>query len=259
MYGLELVGQQPTSWLTVALFLTASFLAGLLMVLHSRRHETPLVDLSSLSIRTFAVTIWGGSLFRISISVIPFLLPLLFQVGFGLTAFTSGLLVLAVFAGNLGMKTVTTPVIRLFGFRRILIGNGLLTALSLLACAFLWPTTPVPVILAILFFGGLCRFMQFTSLNTLGFADIPPRRMSAATTFASMIQQMTMGMGVAAGAIALRVAAKLRNDSSGTPTIPDFHLAFVLVSAVALISVLDFLKLDADAGAVVSGHQRFFK
>lgn len=258
MYGLELVGQQPTSWFTVALFLAGSSLAGVLMVLHSRRHETPLVDLSSLSIRTFAVTIRGGSLFRISISVIPFLLPLLFQVGFGYNAYVSGLLVLAVFAGNLGMKTVTTPVIRLFGFRRVLIGNGLLTALSLFACSFLMPTTPVPVMVAILFFGGLCRSMQFTSLNTLGFADIPPRQMSAATTFASMVQQMTMGMGVAAGAIALRIAAILRHDSSGTPTIADFHLAFVLVSGVALISVLDFLKLDADAGAVVSGHQRSF-
>ena len=259
MYGLELVGQQPTPWLTIVLLLVVSVLTGMLMVWHSNRHTAPLINLSSLSIQTFAVTIRGGSLFRIAISVIPFLLPLLFQIGFGLTAFRSGLLVLAVFAGNLGMKTITTPVIRRFGFRRVLIGNGLLTALSLFACAFLSPTMPTPVIAAILFFGGLCRSMQFTSLNTLGFADVPADQMSAATTFSTMVQQMTMGMGVAAGAIALRVAALLRHDSASNPTIPDFHLAFVLVGLIALVSVFDFLKLDAAAGAVVSGHQHSLK
>ncbi len=259
MYGLELVGQQPTPWLTIFLLLVVSVLTGMLMVWHSNRHTAPLISLSSLSIQTFAVTIRGGSLFRIAISVIPFLLPLLFQIGFGLTAFRSGLLVLAVFAGNLGMKTVTTPVIRRFGFRRVLIGNGLLTALSLFACALLSPTMPTPIIAAILFFGGLCRSMQFTSLNTLGFADVPADQMSAATTFSTMVQQMTMGMGVAAGAIALRVAALLRHDSASNPTIPDFHLAFVLVGLIALVSVFDFLKLDAAAGAVVSGHQHSLK
>jgi EmrB/QacA subfamily drug resistance transporter len=259
MYGLELFEQQPIPWLTIVLLLTVSLLTGLLMIWHSGRHATPLVNLSSLNIRTFAVTIRGGSLFRIAISVIPFLLPLLFQIGFGLSAFRSGLLVLAVFAGNLGMKTVTTPVIRRFGFRRVLIFNGLLTAVSLFACAFLSPATPTPVIVAVLFFGGLCRSMQFTSLTTLGFADVPPGQMSAATTFASMVQQMTMGMGVAAGAIALRIAALLRHGSASNPTIPDFHLAFVLIGLIALVSVLDFLKLDAAAGAVVSGHQHSLK
>jgi EmrB/QacA subfamily drug resistance transporter len=254
MYGLELFEEQPAPWLRIAFLLTLSLLTGVLMVWHSSRHATPLINLSSLSIQTFAVTMWGGSLFRIAISVIPFLLPLLFQVGFGLTAFRSGLLVLAVFAGNLGMKTVTTPVIRRFGFRRVLIGNGLLTAISLFACALLSPTMPTPVILTILFFGGLCRSMQFTSLNTLGFADVPSNQMSAATTFASTVQQMTMGMGVAAGAIALRVSALVRHGSASHPTIPDFHLAFVFIGLIALISVLDFVRLDKTAGAIVSGH-----
>ncbi|MBV8378547.1 MAG: MFS transporter, partial [Verrucomicrobia bacterium] len=256
MYGLELVGQQPTPWGTILFLLALGGAMGSLMVWHSGRHATPLINLSLLHIRTFAVTIRGGSLFRISISVIPFLLPLLFQIGFGLTAFKSGLLVLAVFAGNLGMKTVTTPVIRRFGFRRVLIGNGILTALSLFACAFLSPMMPTPLIVAVLFFGGLCRSMQFTSLVTLGFADVPSSQMSAATTFASMVQQMTMGMGVAAGAIALRIAALLRHGSASHPTIPDFHLAFGLIGLVALVSVLDFLQLDTSAGAVVSGHSQ---
>jgi hypothetical protein len=96
--------------------------------------------------------------------------------------------------------------------------------------------------------------MQFTSLNTLGFADVPSNQMSAATTFASTVQQMTMGMGVAAGAIALRVSALVRHGSASHPTIPDFHLAFVIIGLIALISVLDFVRLDKTAGAIVSGH-----
>jgi hypothetical protein len=237
MYSLELVGQQATHWSSMFLYLAVSIVTGALAVWHFRRHPTPLLDFSSLQLRTFAVTIWGGSLFRIAISVIPFLLPLMFQVGFGMDAFTSGLLVLAVFAGNLGMKTVTTPVIRRFGFRNVLLVNGILTA-------------------AVLFIGGLCRSLQFTALNTLGFADIPPSQMSPTTTFYSMVQQMTMGMGVAAGAIALRLAMLLRGGSPGTVTITDFHVAFGLVTLLAIASVMDFFTLEADAGAVVSGHKR---
>jgi EmrB/QacA subfamily drug resistance transporter len=256
MYGLELVGERPTPWPEISFFLLLSVVMSLLLVGHSSTHPSPLIDFSPMQIRTFAVTMWGGSLFRISISVIPFLLPLLFQIGFGLDAFTSGLLVLSVFAGNLGMKTATTPVIRRFGFRKVLIGNGLLTVASLIACAFLTADTPRILTVAVLFFGGLCRSMQFTALNTLGFADIPSDQMSSATTLSSMIQQMTMGMGVAAGAIALRVGAILRGAHPADLTVMDFHIAFALVGALALLSVFDFLGLDASAGAIVSGHEK---
>jgi EmrB/QacA subfamily drug resistance transporter len=255
MYSLELIGQPSTEWSKKVLFLAFSVAIGGLAVTHARRHKAPLIDLSSLRIRTFAVAVWGGSLFRIAISAIPFLLPLLFQVAFGMNAFTSGLLILTVFAGNLAMKTMTTPVIRHFGFRRVLIVNGLLTAVSLFACSFLSPETPRMVIVAVLFFGGLCRSMQFTSLNTLGFSDIPPSHMSSTTTFYSMVTQLTMGMGIAAGAIALRIAALLRGDSTGTPSLMDFHVSFGIIAAIAIVSVIDFLKLQADAGSGVSGRK----
>jgi hypothetical protein len=111
------------------------------------------------------------------------------------------------------------------------------------------------VIVAVLFFGGLCRSMQFTSLNTLGFSDIPPSHMSSTTTFYSMVTQLTMGMGIAAGAIALRIAALLRGDSTGTQSLMDFHVSFGIIAAIAIVSVIDFLKLRADAGSVVSGRK----
>src|ERR1700726_1041577 len=167
MYGLELVGRQDPPWRTTSLFLASGLTLGTLGVVHFRRSSAPLIDLASLKIKTFAITISGGSLFRIAISVSPFLLPLMFQVGFGLSAFRSGLLMLGLFAGNLGMKTVTTPMLKRFGFRNILIVNGILTALVILGCAALSPQTPRSAIIFVLFLNGLCRSMQFTSLSTI--------------------------------------------------------------------------------------------
>lgn len=115
----------------------------ILAVRHLYRTSSPLLRLDALRVPTFAATIYGGSLFRMAISAVPFLLPLMFQVGFGIDPFRSGLLVLAVFAGNLVMKPATTPVLRRFGFRTILVGNGLIDVVLLLACTLLSPTLPV--------------------------------------------------------------------------------------------------------------------
>ena len=255
MYGLELIGRQGTQWLTALLFLACGSVLGVLAIFHFRSAPAPVIDLVSLKMKTFAITVWGGSLFRIAISVSPFLLPLMFQVGFGLNAFQSGILMLGLFAGNLGMKTITTPVLRRFGFRSVLIVNGILTAILMLGCAALTPHTPRIVILAVLFVNGLCRSMQFTSLSTIAFADIPKSQLSSATSFSSMVTQLSMGTGVAAGAIALRFAAILNKHSGGIPTIADFHVAFILVSILTLLAVIDCFTLDPDSGAEVSGHR----
>jgi EmrB/QacA subfamily drug resistance transporter len=255
MYGLELIGRQNTPWKSASLYLAGGTLLGILAILHFRRAPAPVIDLISLKLKTFAITIGGGSLFRIAISVSPFLLPLMFQVGFGLNAFQSGILMLGLFAGNLGMKTVTTPVLRRFGFRSVLIVNGILTALLMLGCALLTPQTPRFVVLAVLFVNGLCRSMQFTSLSTIAFADVPKSQLSSATSFSSMVTQLSMGTGVAAGAIALRLAAVLNHNPGGTPSIADFHVAFVLVSILTLLAVIDCFTLEPQAGAEVSGHR----
>jgi Na+/melibiose symporter-like transporter len=228
---------------------------GTLAVLHFTRTAAPLIDLATLKIKTFAITMSGGSLFRVAISVSPFLLPLMFQVGFGLSAFQSGLFMLGLFAGNLGMKTVTTPMLRRFGFRNILIVNGILTAVLMLGCAALSPQTPRLAILAVLFFNGLCRSMQFTSLSTIVYVDVPKPQMSSATSFSSMIVQMSMGMGVAVGAIALRLASYVHGNTSAIPKLADFHLAFVFVAILTALAVIDCFTLEPDAGAAVSGHR----
>lgn len=255
MYGLELIGRESSSWRTPSLYLSGALALGVLGLHHIRRAPAPVIDLRPLKIKTFAVTIHGGSLFRIAISMAPFLLPLLFQVSFGLNAFQSGMLLLALFAGNLGMKTVTTPILRLFGFRSVLLANGALNVLAALGCAALSPHSSRFFICSVLFCNGLFRSMQFTSLNTLAFADVPKPMLSPATSLYSMVTQMTMGMGVAVGAIFLRLGALLFPHASRVPVLADFRFAFVLVSIVIALGTIDCLGLAPDAGAEVSGHR----
>jgi EmrB/QacA subfamily drug resistance transporter len=255
VYGMELVGRESAQWKPTAAYLVAGCVLGLFSVLHFLRTPAPLLNLDLLKIKTFAITLQGGSLFRIAISVSPFLLPLMFQVGFGLNAFQSGLLMLGLFTGNLLMKSVVTPVLRRFGFRNVLTTNGILNAILTAGCALLFPQTATIIVLFILFLNGLSRSMQFTAVGTLAFADISKPDMSTATSFFSMITQMSMGMGVAVGAIALRLAGYLTGNSTGGPTTKEFHVAFLLVAVLSVLATLDCFLLDPDAGAAVSGHQ----
>jgi MFS family permease len=256
MYSLELLGQQNVRWATAEWFLGYGVIAGLSGVWHMRRTAHPLIRFDTLRQRTFAVVIWGGSLFRLAISVSPFLLPLMFQIAFGLSAFQSGLLVLAMFAGNLFMKPATTPILRGFGFRRVLVVNGLVTAALIGSFSLLSPNTPTALMIVMLFAHGLSRSMQFTAISTLAFVDVPQSQMSSANSFFTVMTQMSMGMGVAVGALTLRLAAWLRGGPSSAPTIADFHLAFGMVSIIAALAVVDCLSLDRNAGAEVSGHAR---
>ncbi|MEA3086155.1 MAG: hypothetical protein QOC89_3852 [Paraburkholderia sp.] len=254
MYAMELLGRSNTRWSEVAALLAIGVASGGVAWFHVRRASEPVIDLSALRVKTFAVAMGGGSLFRVSISAVPFLLPLLFQVGFGLNAFESGLLTLSVFAGNLSMKVVTTPVMRRFGFRSVLIVNGMFAAISLAAMSLLSPATPKTVIVAVLFLSGLSRSLQFTALNTLSFADVPKAQMSGASALSSTLFQMTMGVGVALGAIALRVAEWLHGHDSHSIAPADFSVAFLIVAAVGLLGIFDLFGLARDAGAEVSGQ-----
>jgi EmrB/QacA subfamily drug resistance transporter len=256
MYSLELLGQQHVRWSAAGWFVAYGLAAGSAGVWHMRRAAHPLIQFDALKHRTFAVVIHGGSLFRLAISVSPFLLPLMFQVAFGLSAFQSGLLVLAMFAGNLFMKAATTPILRLFGFRRVLVVNGLITAALIASFTTLGPRTPTAVVVVLLFAHGLSRSMQFTGISTLAFVDVSQPQMSSANSFFTVMTQMSMGMGVAVGAVTLRLAAWLRGGPSTAPTVADFHVAFGIVSIIAILAVVDCLGLDRNAGAEVSGHAR---
>jgi EmrB/QacA subfamily drug resistance transporter len=254
LYATELIGEMGTPWREAFVLLAVGAISGFAAFVHLRRTRSPIVDLSAFAVQTFAVANGGGSLFRISISAVPFLLPLMFQVGFGLDAFVSGLFTLAVFAGNLSMKLVTTPVMKRFGFRNVLLVNGAFAAATLAAMAVLRPATPYIWIIALLFVSGLSRSLQFTALNTLSFADVPKPQMSSVSTLNSAMMQVTMGMGVAFGAMALRAAAWLHGHDGASLQAADFDIAFLFVSALGFAAIVDAFKLAPDAGSHVSGH-----
>jgi EmrB/QacA subfamily drug resistance transporter len=255
MYALDQLSRAPGAWPAALPGLAASLAIGALAIRHTRRHAHPLVDPWALGERSFAVTIRGGSLFRISIGAIPFLLPLLFQVGFGLSAFHAGLLVLTVFAGNLAMKLGATRILRRFSFRTTLLAGGVLNAATTFACALFTPATPIAVIAALLFVGGLTRSMLFTAFNTLAFADIPQARMGGANTLFNMAQQMAMGLGIAVGALALRLAGRLWHGPTGATSLAAFHAAFIVTGLIAIAGVLDALTLAPDSGDHVRRRQ----
>jgi MFS family permease len=257
VYAMEKLGGEDAAWELPALVLVLSLLSGVAAILVARRNPaTSLIDLESIKLKTYSLSVFGASAFRIAVSVLPFLLPLMFQISFGLNAFQSGLYLLAMFAGDLSMKAFVIKVLRRFGFRRILIVNGIFTSLSLALCATLSPATPVLIIVCILFVHGALRSMEFTCLTTLAYTEISASRMSRANGFLSAVMQLSMGMGVAVGAITLRLVAHARGHSAAAPQLRDFHLAILFTAFIALGPVFDSLGLPPDAGAATSGHRQ---
>ncbi|AMG95036.1 MFS transporter [Citrobacter amalonaticus] len=256
VYAMELLGSQhPESGLTIAL-LALGVGTFAFSLRHFRRAAWPMIRLDAMQVPTFRVTMYGGSLFRASISAVPFLLPLMFQVGFGMNAFQAGSLVLAVFVGNLTIKPATTPLIRWLGFKKLLLINGALNVLALLACALITPSTPVWLILLVLYLGGVFRSIQFTGISTLAFADVPSAQMSYANTLFSTATQLAVGLGISLGAIGIRIGANV-SEWLGMSAIPgiSFRLAFVAIALICLFGMVDTFRLVKDAGSAVSARK----
>ncbi|GGF30106.1 MFS transporter [Subtercola lobariae] len=217
---------------------------------HFLRAEHPLLRLSNLRVETFRLAHVGGSVFRMTISAVPFLLPLLFQDSFGYTPVVAGTLVLFVFVGNIGIKPFTTPLLRRFGFRTVIVAATAGAALSMVLCAFLTVDTPVVLVAILLIFSGVMRSTGFTAYNTIAFADIPQTKMTDANTFASTLQQVAAGFGVAIGAIALR-AGEAATGAAGAGEavgLSAFQFSFVVIGALTLLSTLEALRLSRSAG-----------
>ncbi|MCU5774822.1 MFS transporter [Erwiniaceae bacterium BAC15a-03b] len=255
--GLEMFSQESLNPVTAVTLIVLGLLALIWAVKHLHRCQTPLVRLSSLAIPSFRITMRGGFVLRATISSAPFMLPLMFQVGFGMDAFQAGTLVLAVFAGNLAMKPATTPLIHYFGFKKLLMGNGVVCVLSLLGCAFLTPDSPPVITLLLLFIGGLCRSMQFTAISSLAFAEVPPQEMSSANTLFSTSLQLASGLGVTLGALSIRTGSWL-SSWLGLPAGRgmDFRLGFVAIAVITAFALYDISKLAADAGHNISGKSQ---
>jgi len=257
VYAMEALGSEhPQGALTVSLLVLGA-LTLIFTLRHFRRATWPMIRLDAMKVPTFRVTMYGGSLFRASISAVPFLLPLLFQVGFGMDPFHAGLLVLAVFAGNLSIKPATTPLIRWLGFKKLLLINGALNVLALLACALLTSHTPVWLTFVILYLGGVFRSVQFTGVSTLAFADVPSPQMSYANTLFSTATQLAVGLGITLGAIGIRIGEHVSTWLHITAVEGiSFRLAFVFIALICLVGMIDTLRLAKDAGSAVSRKQK---
>jgi EmrB/QacA subfamily drug resistance transporter len=253
MAGFETTGRHlvPASW-------TASAYAGglaacALYYRHYKRHPRPAVDLSLFRIPSFAIPALAGTLFRIAVGALPFLLPLMLQLDFGFTPLQSGLTTFTAAAGALLMKPCAPPLLSRFGFRNILIWNGAAAALTMSLCALFEPSWSRPVMNLILFAGGFLRSLQFTALNAIAYGDIPRARMSAATSLYSTIQQLSLTMGIVAGAAMLDLTTSLFHRPTATK--PDYAIAFITVSVIGLLSSPLTTRLPRNAGAALSGQR----
>jgi EmrB/QacA subfamily drug resistance transporter len=232
----------------VVLILTGA-VATYAYVRHARRASAPVLDLSLLRIPTLRAAMLGGFVYRSGVGAMPFLLPLLFQLGFKLTAFQSGLITLCNVIGAMGMKTIIPIILRNFGFRRALTANALISAALIGACATFTPGTSYLWIVAVLTIGGFFRSLQFTSLNTIAYADLDHRELSRATSLVSVGQQLSISVGVAIGALAVDLTLRQRGHT--TITAADFQPAFVAVAAIAACACLVFSRMPADAGGTL--------
>jgi EmrB/QacA subfamily drug resistance transporter len=253
-FGITTIGQGLFPLPVVIGLLTAGVIGCWLYVRHARRAPAPLLDLSLLKVDTFFASVVGGFVYRIGVGAMPFLLPLFFQLGFGLSALQSGLLTFASAVGAIAMKTTAAPIIRYFGFKRVLVTNAIVSSLFIAAIALFTAGTPHAVVLAVLLVGGFFKSLEFTSINSIAYADIDNRAMSRATSFASVAQQLSLSAGVAIGALVLEVERMGRPDSSVVAG--DFPLAFLLVAAIAAGSALIFARLPKEAGASLSARAR---
>ncbi len=253
LVALDRFGQPGADWFTAPLLLTASGAIGLLAVRHARRQAAPLVALDAFRVHTFRSAMTGGTIARVAVSTMPFLMPLLFQIGLGMDAFESGLLILWYGVTNLGMKPFTTPILRRFGFRTVLLANTVVIAATTAACATIDHATPLVVVALLLMTSGAARSMQLTALNTLSFADLDPSMTGAANTLFNMAFQLSIAMGIAVAAIALRVGDVIAPLIADDPMVP-FHFALGVIAVLSLSALWDFLSLDQAAGSAVSGH-----
>ncbi len=218
---------------------------------HARRREDPILDLRLLRIRTFRIGTLTGALCRMGLDALPFLLPLLFQVGFGLSPFHSGLLTFSSSLGAMLVRTTSGMFLRAFGFRRLLVGNACLAAAVTASCALLRADTPVWVVVSLVLASGCVRSIQYLALNTISYADVPAALLSKSTSVGGVAQQLARGFGVAVGAALLALIAGSSPVGAG-----EFRIVFVLVALIPLASALGFLRLAAQDGVHVSGHRR---
>jgi EmrB/QacA subfamily drug resistance transporter len=253
MYGIEAIGRGRSELTTVIVLLVLGASVGTLALRHLWRTPHPLLDLSVFGIDTFRASIGGGSCFRAGAGTLVFLLPLLLQVVFGMSAFASGSITFATAAGSMSMKMTARPILRRFGFRNVILVNGVISAATIAMCALFTGATPVLLIFVLLLIAGFFQSLQFTATQAMTYADVHNPQMSTATSIASMAQQLSRGFGISFVAVLLNLSLAWRGASALGTT--DFEVAFMGAAALALLCLAFGWTLSRDAAAEVSGHR----
>jgi EmrB/QacA subfamily drug resistance transporter len=247
--GLDTAGRGLVPQTVTFAFIGIGALSILAYWRYSRRNERAIIDPNILRYKTYRTAVVGGMPLRIAIGASPFLMPLMLQLGFGLSPLQSGSLSVATAIGSLSVRTVMTSAIRRIGFRPLLIGATLLTGTFYASYGLFRPTTPHLLIFVVLLFGGLFNSLAMVTLNTLGYSDVPKPKMSRATALSSMAQQLSISVGVAFGASLLALTAHLHGGSAAHLMARDFSPAFVVVGMLTLCSLFFFVQLSHDEGA----------
>jgi EmrB/QacA subfamily drug resistance transporter len=229
-----------------AMFALAGAALSALAIRHLRRAPHPLIDITLLRIPTFRINVTGGTPFRIGVGSCQFLLPILLQIPMGFDAFTSGLLLFAMGAGQFGMKPSMPRLLRRFGFRALLLLASVVVPLTLVICGLFRPATPLPFIVFVLTFMGFTQSLQFSTLNVTAFADIESERMSHATGLAQVLQQFAFGLGVAVASVILQASLAWRGASE--LTFADTTTAFIVLAMAAAAATPFYYRLAPEAG-----------
>lgn len=234
-------------WLLPAVVLCAVY------ALRSRRLARPLLDFSLLHLPTFAASFWSGSLLRVGYGALPFLLPLMLQLGLGFSPVQSGGVLLASGLIALVTKTQTTRMLRRWGFRTVMLVNGSLCAIALAGCALFTPQWHIAAIALVVSVAGFFRAVQFNAVSAIAYADVPGPRVAAATTLNTMVQQLAVMVGIALSSTVVSLSAQLAGAPS--PQAAHFSVAFLVIAAVGALATPAYLRLAPNAGSHLSGHR----
>ncbi|NIJ32871.1 MDR family MFS transporter [Sphingomonas oligoaromativorans] len=251
LFGFEMTSRAGAGRIAAAL-IAIGLVTGALYIRHARRHADPILDLSLLKDENFRLSVIAGSLTRITQGSLPFLLPLMMQLGFGLTAAQSGTITVATAMGSLAMKGLAPRILKRFGFRNTLVVNGLIGTLGYAICGAFRPSWPLPAIFATLAICGFFFSFQFTAYNTIAYDGIDRKRMSVATSFYSTFQQLMLSLGICVAASSLRLSMLAHHAEK--PALHDFTVGFLVVTGISALATVWNLRFAPDAGAEISGR-----
>ena len=254
-YVLEVFGEHRLGTAAVLGLLALSVLLLAGYGLHAARASQPLLHLALFRIRTFRAAVSGSFFTRISIGGIPFLFPLLYQVGFGYTPIQSGLLMMPQAFAAMSLKVTTPRILARFGYRAVLVSNTAMLGLLIMLFATIGATTPIWLIVVQLFMYGFLQSLQFTSMNTLVYADVGGPEAGGASTIASTAQQLSTSFGVAGASLVAALFVPDRFHTDAPQMIRGIHEAFLVLGGATVVSTLVFSGLHRNDGSAVSRHR----